>query len=1180
MKKTLPIPKILWKAMRMTIPQFLLMVICCGMASARDGRAQEVLNRTVSITGERMELQTVLARIEKQTDVKFVYSTKINSSQRINLNVSGRPLSKVLEELLTPLQVQFEVIGSRILLRKKMPDNVPMPAARPAAERPLTGKVTDEKGEGLPGVSILIRQTQQGTTTDADGNFRLSVEDDQTVLVFSFMGYKSQEVSVGSRSSLTIRMAVDEKTLSELVVTGYSSQSKRDITGAVSTIDAQELSKVAAPNLAQQLQGRASGVTVISNNTPGGEATVRIRGFGSVNNNDPLYVIDGVPTKGGLNNINPNNIESMQILKDASSASIYGSRASNGVIIITTKKGKIGKPRFSFNMRYGLQTSKNKLDLIQDPQQQADLQWTQLRNAGQLTNGNPSHIQYGNGPRPVLPDYLLAGNQYGLMEGNPAVDPARYNYSRDGFYQIVKANKQGTDWYDVILAPAPLQEYNVGASGGSETGRYAISMNYFNQDGTVKYTSFNRLSIRANTEFNVGKRLKIGENLEVSFIKNKGYFNNNGTSSASNNGDSNPIGYAYRIPSIIPVRDIRGNWAGTIASGFGPSQNPLAQLFRAKDNNTGTLRTFGNAYAELEIIRGLTARTSFGFDYTAANRTEYAYIETEKQEGSTTNSLTNANNKESGWTWSNTLNYMHTFGKHNLNILAGTEAISTKGSNFQASRSNYFAEDPQYMVLNSGTSNLQNAGDAYEWALFSIFGKVNYSFDERYLLEATVRRDGSSRFGQNNRYGVFPAFSAGWRLSREQFLKGFSWLDDLKLRAGWGQTGNQEIGNYNGFDTYRTSLSNSSYDINGTNGSVVSGFDTQAIGNPDAKWETTTQTNVGMDLTVLKGKLAFNFDWYNRKTSDMLYQVALPATQGEAIAPFVNVGAMTNKGIDIGISYNDRLASGDFTYGVDLNFSTYENKVVRLSNLSSTMLLGPAVRSYVYTRSVTGMPLYSFYGLMVDGIYQNEADVQNGPAYPGYAAVGKYKYRDMDGNNVINDNDRTFIGNPHPDFTYGINLRLGYKNFDLSAFLQGVQGNDMINIVRRWLDFNQQAGKRSLRMLNDSWTPGNPNAPLPILDAADNLSQQPSSYFVESGSYARLKNLQIGYTIPSEALSKLRLESARIYVQAQNLFTITKYSGLDPEVSVTGSGTSSQMGVDQGVYPSSKMYQIGLNVGF
>jgi TonB-dependent starch-binding outer membrane protein SusC len=1042
-----------------------------------------------------------------------------------------------------------------------------------AQERSVSGKVTDQaSGDPLPGVSIVVKGTSQGTVTDTEGSYRLPLPGNESVLVFSFIGYAVKEVPVAGQTTINVSLATDAKALGEVVVTGYSTQSKRDITGSVVSVDAAELNKVSAPNVAQQLQGRAAGVTVNTNNSPGGEATVRIRGFGTINNNDPLYVIDGVPTKGGLNNINPNNIESIQVLKDAASASIYGSRAANGVIIITTKKGKAGEPKLTFTSRYGVQTAKSNLDLITDPQQFGNLLWAQLRNAKQLTNGNPSHPQYGNGATPVVPDYILAGNSYGLAANDPRVNPNRYSYSRDGFYQIVPANKAGTDWYDEILAPAPIREYNLGASGGTDKGRYALSLNYFSQEGVLRYTSFDRYSLRTNTEFTIKDKIRVGENLEVSYSKTLGSF--------SNNTDGNPIGNAYRIPSIIPVYDIAGNFAATRGQGLGPATNPLAQLVRAKNDQTGTLRAFGNAYAEVDLFKDLTAKTSIGVDFITSDQVDYGLLDLEEAEVEPSNSLLNANANDMTWTWSNTLNYKHTFNdRHQIGVLLGTEAIEGMGKSFQASRNNFFSEDPQYMYLAAGASGLNNTGTGYEWALFSLFGKINYALHDRYLLEATVRRDGSSRFGQNNRYGTFPAFSAGWRLSEEGFMSGLAWLDDLKLRGGWGQTGNQEIGNYNGFNTYRTSLNQSSYAMTGSNTAVVAGFDTQAFGNPDAKWEATTQTNVGLDATILSGKLGFNVDWYNRKTNDMLYQVSLPATQGTATVPFVNVGAMRNRGVDLGIDFNNTALNGDLTYGLNVNFSTYRNEVIKLANSATTVLLGPAIRDYRYTRSVAGMPLYSFYGLVIDGIYQNEDEVAAGPAYPGYAAVGKYRYRDVDGNGTINDNDRTFIGNPHPDFTYGVNLNVGYKNFDLSAFLQGVQGNDMINIVRRWIDFNQQAGNRSLRMVNESWTPANPDAVLPILDASDSRSMQPSTYFVEDGSYVRLKNLQLGYTLPAGVLAKIGLESVRIYVQGQNLFTITNYSGLDPEVSLTGSGASSQLGVDQGVYPSSKMYQVGVNIG-
>ncbi|GGB89641.1 SusC/RagA family TonB-linked outer membrane protein [Dyadobacter sediminis] len=1062
---------------------------------------------------------------------------------------------------------------------------------RQAADIAIKGKVVDAAGGVIPGATVVLKGSSSvGTTTDSEGQFSLNIPDGSTTLVVSSIGFLTQEVPIGNKTQIDVTLLSDVKSLSEVVVTGYSSQSKRDITGSVSTVDPVELTKVAAPNVAQQLQGRVSGVTVTTNNTPGGEATVRIRGFGTINNNDPLYVIDGVPTKGGLNSINPNNIESMQVLKDASSASIYGSRAANGVIIITTKKGKAGAPQFTFNSRFGVQKGKVDLDLIKDPQQFGDLLWTQRRNAGLLTGGNPSHPQYGNGTNAVVPDYILAGSNYGitLNPSNPndpaaaLVNPALYNYNRTGFYQIVEANKQGTDWHKEILRPAAIQEYNIGATGGTETGRYALSLNYFKQDGVLLNTSFNRYSLRSNTEFQFKKKIRFGENLEVSYTENKGYYNNNGTASSTNNQDGNPIGNGYRIPSIIPVYDIMGNFAATRAAGLGPATNPVAQLYRTRNNQTNSFRVFGNAYAEVDILKDLVAKSSIGVDFTNSNRVAYTLLDLEEAEIESNNALTNAYAYDVNWTWSNTLNYSKTFGSiHKLNALLGTEAIKGTGRDISATRTTFFSEDPLYMYLSSGTAGINNSGAGYEWELFSIFGKINYALKDRYLLEATVRRDGSSRFGQNNRYGTFPAFSAGWRLSEEEFMKNLTWLDDLKLRGGWGQTGNQEIGNYNGFSTYRSTLNQSSYAIDGSNNSVQPGFDTQAFGNQDAKWETTTQTNLGLDATFLKGMFGINLDVYTRTTSDMLYQVSLPATQGVATIPFVNVGSMNNKGFDLAIDFNNKALNGDLTYSISGNISAYKNNVEKLNNSASAVLLGPAIRSYTWTRSVAGMPLYSFYGLQIDGIYQNQGEVDNGVKYPGYAAVGKYKYHDTNGDGTITDADRKFIGNPHPDFTYGINLNVGYKGFDVSAFFQGVQGNQLINMVKRWVDFNNQAGNRSLRMLNDSWTPQNPDAVLPILDANDSRSQQPSSYFIEDGSYFRMKNLTIGYTLPNTVLSKIGLTSARIYVQGQNLFTITNYSGIDPEVTSVGSTPGSTvLGVDQGNYPRSKMYQIGINFGF
>jgi TonB-linked SusC/RagA family outer membrane protein len=1182
-------PTGVWWIMRISLATLMIIFTASlQLFAAGTVKSQDVDKVEISLELKNKSLVAVFRQIEEKTPFHFMYRNQdVENVKNINVSPGKQTVAAILKSILTNTTLDFRQIDDHILIvTRTMPSIKPDVAKLDIMDIVVRGVVSDGQGKALEGVSIKLKGTENGTVTDAQGAFSLRAPENG-VLVFTYVGYVTQELSVDSKTTLSVKMVEEFSSLNQVVVTGYSSQSKKDITGSVVSIDAKELNKVSSPNLAQQLQGRSTGVTVTSSNIPGGEPTVRIRGFGTVNNNEPLYVIDGVPTKGGLNNINPNNIESMQILKDASAASIYGSRAANGVIIITTKKGKAGESRLTFDARYGVQSSRgnSNIDVIKDPLQFGQLRWTQLRNAGQLTNGNPVDPQYGNGADPVVPDYILAGTRFGLFEGDPAVDPALYKYSADNMYQITKANKAGTNWFDEIMRPAaPMQEYNIGASGGTEKGRYAFGINYFNQDGILRFTSFERYSVRANTEFTVKKRLRIGENLEAGQSENKGFFTNN----AANNSDGNPVGNAYRMPSIMPVYDIMGNYAGTRASGLGSAQNPLAQLDRGRDNSLKNSKVFGNLYAEVDIIKGLTARTSYGFDYQATDGVIYDLYNLEAAAPIAQDRLTNSRATDITTTWSNTINYKTNINDvHDIQVLLGTEAIEGVQRSYQASRDGFISEDPHYMYLDAGSLALNNAGTGSEWALFSLFGKINYKFHDRYLLEATLRRDGSSRFGKNNRYGMFPAFSAGWRISQEQFMQNVGWIQNLNLRAAWGKTGNQEIGNYNAFTTYRTSLSLSSYDMAGSNNTVFAGFDRQSFGNPDARWETTTQTNIGLDASFLQGKVGVTVDWFDKTTSDMLYQVRRAAIMGEATLPFVNIGSMRNKGLEVGVSYKNKALNGDFTYEISGNISTYKNEVIELSGNQNEMLIAPEIRSQSYVRSAAGMPIYSFYGFVIDGIFQNEKEVQDHASYPGYAevkdgvtrGVGKFKYRDLNGDNVINDLDRTFIGSPHPDFTYGLNINLGYKNFDLTMFFQGVQGNDMISFVRRLIDFNELGNNRSMRMLTQSWTPGSTNAILPILDASDNLSLRPSSYFVEDGSYLRMKVLQLGYNLPANLMSRIGLERVRIYAQAQNLFTITNYSGLDPEVNFTGTGTTSQMGIDQGVYPAAKVYQLGISVG-
>jgi len=1036
------------------------------------------------------------------------------------------------------------------------------------AQQSVSGTVVNSADNTpLIGASVLIKGTTQGALTDDQGRFSIQMEELQGDLVVSYIGFNTLEVPIQGRSSLEIQMEEQSSELDEVIITGYTAQSRREVTGAVSSINAEELNEIPAPNLAQQLQGRVAGVTIGQDYRPGGGAMVRIRGFGTINNNDPLYIIDGVPTKGegGLNQINPANIENIQILKDASAASIYGSRAANGVVIITTKKGSAGAPRISFSGRGGIQRVTNKLDLL-NTQELGELLYQQQRNDYIVANGNEegfvfNHGQYGpdpNGPD-FIPDFIFPS---GAFEGDPGTDPSLYS-SIEPFNLITRANKEGTDWHDEIFHTAPIQEYNLNVSGGSGKANYFVGLNYYDQEGTIRFTNFERYSLRANSQFSPKPWLRIGENLEVAYTEGVSF---------GNNQEGNAVAGVFRSQPIIPVYDIAGNFAGNKGTDLGNSDNPVAELARARDNLDETWRIFGNAYIEAEFLKYFTFRTQFGVDAENFYGPNFTIRNIEASEPIAANSLNVIHNNSLNWTWYNTLVFNNTFANvHKVNVLLGTEAIENRFRQLSGARANFFSDDITYRFLNAGEAGINNSNFGSQSSLFSIFGKVNYSFADKYLFDFTLRRDGSSRFGPNDRYGIFPAFSVGWRVSDEIFASGATWLTDLKLRGGWGQLGNQEIANDNAFNTFRTSLTNSSYAINGSNNSVVAGFDTQRFGNPDGRWETTTTINLGFDATLFNS-LTINFDWYDKKTEDMLYVLSVPAVQGEANAPFQNVGEMSNTGIDLALSYENTVFGGELLYTISANFSMYDNEVISLSDNTNEVLIGDNRRNFNYTRSIAGQPISSFFGLIVDG-FTTAADVGSGEFDAYYDRPGRYKYRDLDGDGLITDDDRTFIGNPHPDFTYGLNLGLQYKNFDLSIFFQGVQGNDIYNYVSRWIDYVTFQGNRSSRMLYDSWTPENPNAQFPVLSGNDNLSYQPSTAFIEDGSYLRLKNLQIGYSFTNfPALSNFR-----VYVQGTNLFTITNYSGLDPDL-LQGRNNNT-LGFDEGIYPTPQQFIVGVNFG-
>ena len=1031
-------------------------------------------------------------------------------------------------------------------------------------QRKVSGSVSDNTSFSIPGVSVVVKGTTQGTITDADGNFTIDVSASNGVLVFSSIGYLTQNVEVGNKTTLQIVLEADNQTLDEVVVTGYGTQSKREITGAVTTVNADDLKAVPATTFAQQLQGRASGLNVVNDATPGGNATVRIRGFGTIGNNDPLFVIDGVPTENS-GNLNPNDIETIQILKDASAASIYGSRAANGVVIVTTKQGKIGKPVVSFNSYYGIQKNAQSVDALN-----AEELGQYLYLADKYAGKTPAHGQYtfGSNGEVTIPDYVFPSR--GSLG---SVDESTYSLTPQNVNAIVRS--ADTNWWNEVTQTSPIQNYQVSASGGTENGRYALSLSYFSQDGVVKFVGYDRYTIRTNTEFSaMNKRLKIGENLSVSFDNRKGGF--------GNNNEQNAVSGSYKHHPLLPVYDIKGFFAGSRGANLGNNSNPYATLSRQQDNRTLRIRPFGNVYASYEIIPELTVKTSLGVDATSQRGRYLGRANPEYVEGNFNNSSRSESNYSYQWVWSNTLSYNKVFNeKHKVDAYVGIEAIREFGESFGASRQGYaFEINPILSYLNLGdpTTSTNYGGAFSDFSLYSQFGKVNYSFNDKYLFQAIIRNDASSRFLQASQNAIFPAFSVGWRLSEESFIKdNLPFLDDLKIRYGYGKTGNQKIGDYNAYTTYRADIFHAGYPIDGSQSTPRIGYDAQAFGNPNAKWETTSSNNLGLDAAMMNNKLKVEVDFWNRVTSDMLFQIPINYAAGDASAPSFNVGQMTNKGIDLGLNYGDNALGGDLRYSLGFNYSLYKNNVDKLSDSESTRVIGSGSRFGPVTITEAGQPISTYFGYNVLGIFQSDEEANAWAPYGDYNKAGKFKMEDVDGDGFITDADRTYIGSPHPDFNYGINLSVGYKDFDLTVFGNGVVGNQIFNYVRGFADFNTFQGNRSKRALYEAWQPNNTSGTVPIMDANDQISSRPSSYFVEDGTYFRLRNTQLTYSMPIKLASKIGLSGVQLYFQGQNLVTITKYTGLNPEVQTGNDGT---LGFDGGYMPVSKNLIFGMNLSF
>ena len=1070
-----------------------------------------------------------------------------------------------------------------------------------AQDRRVTGTVTGVDGP-VPGANIVLKGTQTGTSSDAEGNYSINVRGTNPVLVISSIGNKTQEVTVGNQSTINITLQDDATALSEVVVTGYSTENRRDVTGAVSTVKPAQLKVVPSANVEQQLQGRVAGVTVITNGQPGTSSQIRVRGFGSFGGNQPLYVVDGVPTQ-NIQFIPPDDIESTTVLKDAASASIYGARAASGVIVITTKKGqrRAQKLSVSYDGLFGATDPGKSLPIL-NPQEQADWAW-QARKNDLFQAGTPigpdsftgiSGNQYGTGQTPVLPDYLLVGKNAGVAASavDLAAERAKYNVNpaNGAIYNVIRANKEGTNWYKEITRVAPLMRHNLGFSGGTETSRFYIGLGMLKQAGIVVNNDFSRYNLRANTEFDVTKKLRFGENFQVSYIQTKGLLGGTGSllgnstnNNSSSSSDENEVLSAFRMPPIIPVYNEFGGYAGTAAPGFNNPRNPVADRQARANDRSAITYGFGNLYLEYDVIPALTLRSSIGGNYFSNYFNSYGRVQYENSENNTTYTYSEGSGYGLAWTFTNTATYRQKFGVHDVFALAGIEALNTGLGRFvNGSGQNPFSTDPNYVTIGTttpGATRGVNSGYGLGNKFFSLFGQVRYTFNDKYIFTGVVRRDGSSQFAASNRYGVFPAVSAAWRLSSEDFMKDLPWVSDLKIRGGYGIMGNSNyLSATNQFNLFGGDAAQG-YDISGTNNAIAPGFFRRQIGNAEAKWETSITSNIGIDGAFFNNKLEVVLDFWRKDTKDLLYPLELPGVVGRrSSAPFVNIASMRNQGIDLLITNRGKV-SGDLSYEVTAIASYLDNKITAIAPSVPFFSAGGTRLGTPVVRNEPGHDLSSFFGYKVIGLFNSKEEVAAAPPQGG-AGPGRFRYADTDGNNVINDADRQYLGSPIPNVTGSVTVELKYKGFDLNTNLYASLGNQIFNNQRWFTDFYASftGGAVSTRV-KDSWLPTNTNTTIPIYESASNLSTQTqsNSYYVENGSYGRMQFLTLGYTFPASLIDRVNLSRLRLSLTATNLFTITKYTGLDPAV---GGSADQNFGIDVGNYPVTRGYNVGLSFGF
>ncbi|MFL5621242.1 MAG: SusC/RagA family TonB-linked outer membrane protein [Gemmatimonadaceae bacterium] len=1060
-----------------------------------------------------------------------------------------------------------------------------LPSTSIAQNTVVTGTVTTTGGTPLPSVTVRVQGTDVRTVTDATGKYRISAPPD-AVLTFSLVGQRPVQTTVGGRTTVDISMA-QVTYLEQVLVTAYTEQRRGDITGAVSSVNVESAQKQTGASVLQRLDAAVPGVTVAASGSPGARSTVRIRGISSFQNNDPLYVIDGTPVQESyLNFLNPDDITSVQVLKDASASSIYGSRASNGVIVIeTNKRGISGPPNVTLRVRTGVASPIRGYDeiLMTDALAYGKVVKQSYLNAGQPV---PTNI-YGDPNNQTVPQYIFAAGSTADAFGRPgSVNLAGYSYPTS----LIMPGSTGTNWWKELFGSAPVGDYNLDVNGGSDANAYRVSFNYFHQGGTAKYNDFKRGSLRANTSFNRGK-FSFGENAALSMDRHYGGLPDDPGSYA----EDGILGKNILMQPVIPVFDVKGNFAGGKATTLGNQTNPVKFAFTRKDDIAKNLNLFGNVFGGYDATPAISLRTRLGFN-TGQNAFQgFTPPRPEEAEATFSNAIAENTTQFLDWTWSNTARFVKSMGRHNFDVLLGQEANQSTNRFLQGAIGNLLNTNVNSRYINDAladpsTKNDSSAGG--KAALLSLFGKIDYNFGDKYVASFTVRRDGSSRLAPGHRWGTFPAVGFGWHITNEPFLSGNRFLNDVMLRYGFGITGNQLIPSGRIPSQFGGGTGQTFYDITGSGSSIAPGYRLISLGNSDLQWEENRSQNVGADMVLLDGALNVVIDVYSRNTNNLLFDPQLPATAGQAAPPIVNVGKMRNTGFDFSVGHQ---ASW---WNVTLNGSHYSNKIVSI-NGEQTFFFSPAVARFGNAAiNMVGKPIGSFYGLVADGYYQSTAEALaatadggcglttgagNGtPCYDG-AAIGRIKFKDVNNDGVVDDNDRTIIGSPHPKFTAGLDLGARRGNWDASATLFGSYGNKIFENQMEFYVFREFQTNVRKDLLDNSWTPQNPNAKYPRLDNSDQASRRYSSFYVKDGTYTRLRNMQIGYTLPSSARY---LPGARVYVQGDNLFTITDYDGLDPALpaaQIYGSAGDIRdqiRGFDRGSYPSNRIFSVGITTSF